>query len=192
MSAHLKGAAVREVLRWYAQAYGQDRVRAAVAAMPPALGAQLDPGDPTLGLLANGWYDVAIVHALLEAIMAPYPAGDRHALIARAAREGVRHSMNGVYKFAVAQIVTPSFYARNIQRLWSMLHDGGRREIVLVGEGRARSRTWDWPGHHPILCEVTIETMCALLEVATGRDVYARRTSCVSEGAAECVADVKW
>lgn len=160
--------------------------------MPPDVAAQLDAGDDALGLIASAWYDVTVVHVMLDAIVAPYPAGDRHVLIKTAAREAVKSSMNGVYKFVVAQIVTPSFYARNIQRLWRMLHDTGSREIQIVREGHAISRTWDWPGHHPLLCEVTIETMCAIFELTGGKEVVARRTQCVSHGASECVADVRW
>lgn len=190
--AKIKGAAIREVVRWYARAHGHRALAQAVASMPAELRSQLDPSDDALGLIASSWYDAAVVHAMLDAIVAPYPAGDRHELIRTAAREAVRTSMNGVYKFVVGQIVTPSFYARNIQRLWGMLHDGGRREIKIVRDGMALSRTWDWPGHHPLLCEVTIETMCAIFELTGAKDVSARRTQCVSHGAPECVAEVRW
>lgn len=160
--------------------------------MPPEIAKQLDPSDDTLGLIASAWYDAEVVHAMIDAVFEPYPAGDRSALIRTAAREAVRTSMNGVYKFVVGQIVTPGFYARNIQRLWRMLHDTGSREITIVKEGHAISRTWDWRGHHPLLCEVTIETMCAIIELTGGKEVVARRTHCVSHGAGECVADVRW
>ncbi len=190
--AKVKGAAIREVVRWYARAHGSDALAAAVAQMPPEIAAQLDPRDEALGLIASSWYDAALVHALLDAIVAPHPAGERHALIRTAAREAVRTSMNGVYRFVVGQIVTPGFYARNIQRLWRMLHDGGSREIVIPRPGQAISRTWDWPGHHVLLCEVTIETMCAIFELTGAKDVSARRTHCVSHGAHECVAEVRW
>jgi hypothetical protein len=190
--AKIKGAAIREVVRWYARTKGRDELGRAVATMPPQFAAQLDPSDDALGLIASNWYDATLVHAMLDAIVGPYPAGDRSALIRSAAREAVKTSMNGVYKFVIAQIVTPSFYARNIQRLWAMLHDGGCREIRIVREGLAISRTWDWPGHHPLLCEVTVETMCAIFELTGRTDVVARRTQCVSHGAHECVAEVRW
>ena len=180
------------MVRWYARTNGRDSLARALALMPPEIARQLDPNDDALGVIASAWYDAAVVHAMLDAIIAPYPAGDRHVLIRSAAREGVRTSMNGVYKFVVGQIVTPGFYARDIQRLWRMLHDTGSREITIVREGHAISRTWDWPGHHPLLCETTIETMCAIFELTGRKDVVARRTHCVSHGASECIADVRW
>lgn len=191
-NAKIKGAAIREVVRWYTRTNGLDRLAHAVRAMPPEIARQLDPNDETLGVIATAWYDAIVVHAMLDAVFGPYPAGDRSALIRTAAREAVRTSMNGVYKFVVGQIVTPGFYARNIQRLWRMLHDTGSREIKIVREGHAVSRTWDWPGHHPLLCEVTIETMCAIFELTGAREVTARRTQCVSHGAHECVAELRW
>jgi len=190
--ARIKGAAIREVVRWYARTNGRERLAQAVTQMPPALAVQLDPNDDALGIIASSWYDAALVHAMLDAIVAPYPAGDRSALLKTAAREAVATSMRGVYKFVIGQIVTPGFYARNIQRLWGLLHDGGSREIRIVRDGLAISRTWNWPGHHPLLCEVTIETMCAIFELTGKRDVVARRTRCVAEGAHECVAEVRW
>lgn len=190
--AKIKGAAIREVVRWYARTNGHEALARSIGAMPPEYARQLDPKDDALGVIASAWYDAALVHAMLDAIVAPYPAGDRHVLLKTAAREAVGTSMNGVYRFVVGQIVTPSFYARNIQRLWRMLHDTGKREIIIVREGHATSRTWDWPGHHPLLCEITIETMCAIFELTGRKDVVARRTQCVSHGAAECVADVRW
>jgi hypothetical protein len=192
VAAKVKGAAIRELVRWYARAHGRAQLEAATRRMPAPLAAQLDPHDDALGIIASTWYDAELVHAMLDAIIAPYPAGDRSALIKTAAREAVQASMNGVYKFVIGQIVTPGFYARNIQRLWAMLHDGGCREIRIVRDGLAISRTWDWPGHHPLLCEVTIETMCAIFELTGKRDVVARRTQCVSQGASECVAEVRW
>jgi hypothetical protein len=190
--AHVKGSAIREIIRWYVRSHGVEGIQRAVRAMPPELAMELDLADEGLGILSSRWYDVRIVHALLDALVAPYPLAERRALLATGAREAVRTSASGVYRFVVAQIVTPGFYARNIQRLWNMLHDGGRREIVIEREGLARSRTWDWPGHHPLMCDVTIETMCAVFELTGREQVVASRLSCVSDGARECLVDVRW
>lgn len=190
--AHVKGAAIREVVRWYARRHGPAAMAELVAQMPPDVVKQLDPSEEALGILASKWYEARVVHALLDGVAVQYPPGERASVLKAAAREAVGTSMSGVYKFVVAQIVTPSFYARNIQRLWRMLHDGGKREIVIDRPGHATSRTWDWPGHHPLLCEIAIETMCAIFELTGCKDVQARRTQCVSHGAHECVAEVRW
>ncbi len=190
--AHVKGAAIREVVRWYARQHGPAAMAELVTHMPADVVAQLDPSEEALGILASKWYEAHVVHALLDAVAAQYAPAERPAILKTAAREAVGTSMSGVYKFVVAQIVTPTFYARNIQRLWRMLHDGGMREIVIDRPGHAISRTWSWPGHHPLLCEITIETMCAILELTGCKDVHARRTHCVAHGAHECVADVRW
>lgn len=179
-------------MRWYVRTHGAGGMERAVRAMPPELAKELDVTDDALGILSSSWYDVRMVHALLDALVAPHPPVERRALLATAAREAVRASSNGVYRFVVGQIVTPSFYARNIQRLWNMLHDTGRREIVIERDGLARSRTWDWPGHHPLMCDVAIETMCAVFELTGREGVVATRRSCVSDGAQECVVDVRW
>jgi hypothetical protein len=188
----IKGSAIRELVRWYARTHGMAGIETAVRAMPQDLAKDLDLSDEALGILSSGWYDVRIVHALLDALVLPFPPAERRALLASGAREAVRASASGVYRFVIAQIVTPGFYARNIQRLWRMLHESGHREILIEREGHARSRTWDWPGHHPLMCDVTIETMCAVFELTGREDVVAIRRSCVSDGARECVVDVRW
>lgn len=191
-ATRIKGSAIRELVRWYSRTHGMDGVHRAVLAMPAELSSELDLADDALGILSSSWYDVRIVHALLDALVAPYPPAERRALIASGAREAVRTSASGVYRFVVGQIVTPGFYARNIQRLWNMLHEGGHREILIERDGVARSRTWDWPGHHPLMCDVAVETMCAVFELTGRQDVVAARRSCVSDGARECVVDVHW
>lgn len=192
MPHRIKGAAVRELVSWYIRDHGADDFRHALEVVPLELKRDLDANEEALGILSSTWYDVRIVHALLDSLVARHPPAERRALLASAAREAVHTSASGVYRFVVGQIVTPGFYARNIQRLWNMLHDSGRREIVIEREGLARSRTWDWPGHHPLLCDVTIETMCAVLELTGRQEVVATRRTCVSDGARECVVDVRW
>lgn len=189
---HIKGAAIRELVRCYVREHGADDLRRAIEALPAELKSDLDLDEEALGILSSTWYDVRIVHALLDALVARHPPAERRTLLATTAREAVHASASGVYRFVVGQIVTPGFYARNIQRLWNMLHDSGQREILIERDGLARSRTWDWPGHHPLLCDVAIETMCAVLELTGREEVVAVRRTCVSDGARECLVDVRW
>jgi hypothetical protein len=192
LSARIKGAAIREVLVWYYGEHGADGVTAVLSVLPDEVRAQLDASDPTLGLKANLWYDARFVHAMLDAFVAPYPPAERGRMIHAATRAAVASSARGVYGVLIRGLVSPALYARHVQKLWRMLHDGGHREIVITAPGVARSRTWDWPGHHPILCEVTGQTIAALFEVMGEQNVVARKLRCISDGASECGYAVTW
>lgn len=189
--SRIKGAAVREFLRWYAQRTSAGDLRDAVASMSPPLRALFDPEADAVGVLPSSWYDSAAVHALIDALFARIAPEDRDAAIREGARFAVAASARGIYRFVLERL-TPEVYCRNIQRLWNMLHDTGEREIAVLEPGRARSTIRDWDGHHPALCRATTETMAAIFEVMGARGVEVERTACVSDGAPECVAVLRW
>ncbi len=43
-----------------------------------------------------------------------------------------------------------------------------------------------WPGHHPLLCWITIYTMAYMFEVMGYKRWSVDRVACVSQGAARC------
>jgi hypothetical protein len=43
-----------------------------------------------------------------------------------------------------------------------------------------------------VLCTITIETMCAVLETMGCKALRWKRTACVSRGAKECVTLLEW
>ena len=187
----IKGAAVREFLRWYSQRRSPEALRAALATLPPDVQELFDPSADGLGLLPSSWYDSRAVHLLLESIVASTPEAELPETIREGARFAIDQSVRGIYRFVLVQL-TPDIYVRQIQRLWRMLHDTGEREIVMLSRSSCRSFTRDWPGHHPVLCAATIESMTAILEILGCRGVRAQRIACVSHGAPECVADLEW
>lgn len=115
-------------------------------------------------MLISSWYDSRIVHALLDGVRAQVPDVEWLAFLRDGTRAGIHASASGVYRWMVRKL-TPELYARNIQRLWNLLHDSGTREIVMTSCASAVSTTRDWTGHHPTLCVIVGEAMAALLEL---------------------------
>lgn len=186
-----KGAVVREFLRWYAREQPRGALRRVWEELPPDAQRELDPEAEALGVLPSTWYEAGLIVALIEAVQRQLgPSSD--AVIAEGVREGIRASAHGIYRWLLHRVVTPEMYARNIQRLWNMMHDTGSREIVITSKTTAVSTTRDWAGHHPVICTSTIEAMAAILELTGCKNVKARRTACVSEGAEACVAEFSW
>jgi hypothetical protein len=166
--------------------------RRLAAAVPRDLADALDPSKDGLGIVASGWYDARIVHALLEAFVGAFPDQELSAITRAASLAGLRSNAGGIYKVVLERLASPGIYARSIQRLWRLLHDTGERTIEIERPGRAVSRIRDWAGHHPMLCVMTNGTMAAMFETMRCRDVRIQRVACVSEGDPECVAIVTW
>src|SRR5262245_60085947 len=98
----------------------------------------------------------------------------------------------GPYRALFELLASPSLYARLIQHGWRQLHTTGHRTMVLPRPGEAESEISNWPGHHPILCDVTAETMAALFRIMLGTHVQVKRVTCVSEGAPTCRSRMSW
>ena len=189
----IKGSAIREVAKWYLRRHGRPGIDAVLDALPPEVRADLVVDDEARGLRANRWYDVRLVHAMLDGLVGPYPPAERARMMHEATRASIDKSMRGIYGFLLGKIVTPELYARNIQRLWRVLHDTGEREITITAPGQATSRTWDWLGHHPLLCELNQQTMSAIFEKMGETDVRVTRVTCVGDDrSGECVYTVTW
>lgn len=192
MSApRIKGAAVREFLRWYVQRTSPEALTRALATLTPGEQSLFDAGAEAIGILPSSWYDARTVHHLIDAIFSTIPEPERAASVRQGARYAVEQGTRGIYRFVLERL-TPDLYMRQIQRLWGMLHDNGEREIVKTGKTSCRSITRAWSGHHPVLCLATVETMAAIFEIMGCHEVRARRVACVSEGAHECVSELEW
>lgn len=189
----IKGAAIREFFAWYERRFGVESVRAMAARVPEELRDALDPDEPIVRILPASWYPASLVHAMLDALAEGRTPLEVDRLAREASREVVKNGMNGVYRFLFPKLVSPEMYARMIPRLWRQLHSTGERSLTIVGEGEADSRIARWPGHHPLLCALTNELMCAIFEAMGCRNVRWERVRCITrDGGGECVSKVTW
>lgn len=189
---HVKGSALTYWVAWYVEHHGAGALMAVAAQIPPEERGDLDPSSPSLGLIPTDWYPSSAVGRLLDGITEGMSDEERAALIRESTAAGVQQAIRGIFQLAFGLLATPERYARYIQRFWSQLHDTGRRRIDLVGPGEASSIIEDWPGHHPILCSVTMETMAAVFRRMGLQEVEVERVECVSEGHPRCRAHVRW
>jgi hypothetical protein len=188
----VKGAALRDFFAWYQEKNGLARVREMALRMPEDLRALLDPDEPFTTILAASWYPSRLVHAILDRVGEGLSEDELRVMLRDANRFVVKRNMNGVYRLFLSKLVTPEMYALAVPRLWGQLHTTGARRMTITSERSAESVVARWPGHHPILCTCTIETMCAIFETMGKREVAWERTACVSRGAKECVTILRW
>lgn len=187
----IKGAGVVPFLRWYCDHFGASRLRQAAEGVPAEHRAHFDPGDPMLGVLASTWYPAAAIHALLDRVLADHP-GQREMLAREGARAIIDATLRGVYRWLFETMMSPERYGRNAQKLFSRYYEPGTMTKEPLGEAGHLSRVRDWPGHHPLLCDMLVHTADYVYTALGCRNVQARRVTCVAEGAAECRFDITW
>ncbi|HEY1691594.1 MAG TPA: hypothetical protein VGG39_05515 [Polyangiaceae bacterium] len=181
----IKGAAIREFLLWHDRKFGHDETRALLTGVPPALLATIEPSQPALGILGASWYPTTLTHPMLDRLAAR--VGNEARDVARDAnRDVVPRMIRGVYRVLFRAVASPELYARHVPRLWRRLHTTGDRTVVLRAPGEAHSTTRDWPGHHPVLCWMTIYTMAYVFEAMGYRQWSVERLACVGHGARAC------
>ncbi|MFO0685339.1 MAG: hypothetical protein U0234_24985 [Sandaracinus sp.] len=192
MTGKIKGTTIREILRWSQRNGGQARLRAAVSKLPPELAALVDPQAEALGALSTTWYPAPLVHGLLEGVFGDLSDEARAHAMREAAHAAVRAVARGVYKLALEKIASPRLLASNIQRLWSLVCDDGKRTMTMPTSTSFLSRTERWSGHGPLLCELLAQNTAAILETMGMRDVVVQRDKCVSRGDACCETRFSW
>jgi hypothetical protein len=181
----IKGAAVRELLLWHDGKYGHEETATLVEGLPPPLLGMLDVARPGLGILGASWYPTALTHPMLDRIAARHGHEGRE-LAREANRDVVPRMIHGIYRMAFRAVASPELYARHVPRLWRRLHTTGDRSMELRDGGEALSIVADWPGHHPVLCWVTIYTMAYVFEAMGYKHWTVDRLACVSHGAPRC------
>ncbi len=189
---HVKGSALAYWLAWYAERHDPSALARIAARIPAEARGDIDPASPTLGVIPTAWYPALAVGQILDGVTEGMSAKERARLIEESTAAGVEQGIRGIFRLAFELLATPERYAKHIQRFWNQLHDTGTRRVEIVGPGEAISIIEDWPGHHPLLCAVTMETMAAVFRRMGLEDVEVVRVECVGAHDERCKAIVRW
>lgn len=192
MAGQMKGAAMREILRWHERNGGREHLRAIGQRLTTELKVHIDLDAEALGILPSVWYPTRLSIEVLDGIFEGVGREKRLAKMREASHAAIRATARGVYRLALAKLATPRVLAGNIQRLWNMLYDDGERTLVLTSETSMTSTTRDWTGHGVVLCELMTENSAAVLETMGSTEVVVDRVSCVGHGATECTTRFHW
>jgi len=192
VAGNIKGAAVREVLRWHERNGGREQLKALGRSLPHGLRVHVDPNAEALGILPSHWYPAPLAHALLDGIFAALPHERRTERMREAAHAAIKVMARGMYRLVLEKLATPRVLSANIQRAWNLLLDDGTRSFVLTSETSVESTTSDWSGHGAMLCELMTENTAAVLETMGLADVQVERAECVAHGASKCVTRFRW
>jgi len=107
----------------------------------------------------------------------------------RAGRFGAEIGLKTVYKFIIA-VLSIDYVLRKAPFMWTRVYDGGHVDVE-PSPNKARIRVTEFPGNVALCARVTgwFETIG---ERAGAKDLRCIHTSCIAEGAAECVWDFVW
>src|SRR5579859_1534486 len=129
----IKGAAIREFVRWYGAQFGDERVTKLAESMPPEFRAMVDPRAPHLGLIASEWYPAGGIHIVLDHMIAGLSAEERERISREGAQAVIHETLHGVYKIFFDLMVSPERYLKNAPKLFSRFFDHGTMQKAATG-----------------------------------------------------------
>jgi hypothetical protein len=188
----VKGSVIRELLVWSLDRSPPGTGQRMLSRMRPEDRSLVDPSRPAMGIISSEWYSSLLVHALLDVMVEGLDREQQRRLAREANAYVVPRLISGTYRALFRRLGTPALYARFIQHAWRQLHTTGERTMFLREPGLADSEVSSWPGHHPALCDCTVETMAELFRIMLQTDVQVIRISCVSEKADSCRTVLRW
>lgn len=190
----IKGAPVRALLDYWAEAHGPGAIAELRERLPRDAARQLalDPHRPGFGVLAGGWYDNSAAGALLEDLLGRVPVGERPALMDAIAYEVMQRTLNGVHKAVFRIVGSPELMRKKGQFFWNQQFDTGEVEIEAVDERHQIHHYRQWTGHHRLLCKLSFCCVRPMFHMMGVSSCVVEPVSCVSHGGGECVAHVRW
>jgi predicted hydrocarbon binding protein len=188
----MKGAAVRAIVAWFAEAYGEPALAKVADLASPELRAYLRVGDPACGVMASGWYETPLVGELLdvlERIACPFDPMEFRGRIGEAI---ARDNVNGVYRALFRLIAAPELLEANSQRVWQTYVDEGTLTVRVRAPDLFEARIRGWSRHHPSVCRTLRPTIEHVLRAVGYRQPAVSRTHCVAQGDGLCAFEVRW
>ncbi|MGD0675196.1 MAG: protein kinase [Polyangiaceae bacterium] len=187
-----KGTAVRAVVAWFTETYGDSAVEQIAKLASPELNACIRFGDPLCGVMASAWYDTPLIGELLdllERVARPVDSADFSSCIGAAI---ARDNVGGVYRALFRLIASPTILAANAHRVWQTYVDEGSLTVHLRGESFFEARIRGWSGHHPTVCRTVRPTIEHVLRTVGYQAPSVSRTGCVGEGDGACAFEASW
>ena len=188
----VKGLSIVELAKGIRREYGADALARMVAALPAPFRHGLRADLENLGILAGTWYPIEILNSLYDQLAADLSAAEQHRLAQTIGKEYVDRLLRGIYRFIFESLMTPERYVAHAQRLWDQGCDTGKLELTQVSPQRVDGRILDWPGHHPLGCEVAHHIGVHIYLAMGCRGVKSRYQCKAQSGADACTGSYFW
>jgi hypothetical protein len=192
VAGRIKGSGIGEFVAWYLTTVDGSRLRKATAALPPEHAALIDPAHERLGLLASRWYPDALIHRLLDVMLAGMSKPEIDDLVQRAAVATVEGMRRGVYKILFSWFLTPERYGKLVQAAWERNYETGRVESTVIGVRRHKGVVVGWESHHWFLCRLNVAVKAEIYRAIGCKGVVIEQRYCRDDGDDACGSIIGW
>jgi len=189
---NIRGAALDDFLAWYGRERDADRLRAAVASLPPALSQSVRWTDGLPRLVPFAWYPCELVHGIIDQLTLGLSDWDRQRLSREAADYVMETTLRGIYRAIYKAIVAPSMLARVSNRVWTLYYDTGTSAVKVESKTAHRGSVTGWRGHHPFLCDVNRYSTEWMYRSLGCDQLVVKQLECVGKGAKCCTTMTTW
>jgi serine/threonine protein kinase len=188
----IKGTALRAAIAWITETQGERALARVAELASPELQSMLRMGDPALGIMASGWYDVQLVGELLDVFEQAVLPSDPATFVAQLADAVARDNVGGVYRALFRLIASPPLLEANAQRVWQTYVDEGTLSVRIVKLGSFVARVRGWSRHNASVCRIVGPLMQQSLRAIGYNALVVERTQCLADGGTQCVFEGNW
>ena len=156
---------------------------------------RLSPPDRAMltGVLPTSLYPAELLTRLDEAIAKVLAQGNTSQLLKDMGRFSAETNLGpGGAQRPYLRPGEVHFFLGNVPRMYSWVHESGRRTYAKTGERSAVICTLDGDPPHPGECLTTAGWLEAGIALSGGRDAAVSETLCRAEGAAHCEFHCSW
>ena len=128
MQGRVKGAAIREFYVFLRQKLGVEELSLRLERLPPEVRDEFDVHHPSLSILPSTWYEMGLVHALLDVTLTDLPEHELDNYIRQGTHRMMKVNMGTRYhQFFFRIFLSPKLYVRHAQKLWNLHFD-----VILI------------------------------------------------------------
>ncbi|MCD6579282.1 hypothetical protein J7L48_07380 [bacterium] len=125
----VKGTAIKNTKEWVKKNYGENKWQEIVEALPQNLQAEMPDGY----VFSGQWYPFKLFETINKIVIDKIGNGDEK-IIFKAAQEGARMNLNGVYKIFM-KMAKPAYVAKKAALLYNQFYNFGKMEVISLKEG---------------------------------------------------------
>lgn len=189
---NIRGAALDDFLAWYGRERDPERLRSAVASLPPGLSQSVRWNEGLPRLVPFAWYPCELVHGIIDQLTLGLSDWDRQRLSREAADYVMETTLRGIYRAIFKAIVAPSMLARVSNRVWTLYYDTGESKVTAESKTVHRGSVTGWLGHHPFLCDVNRYSTEWMYRSLGCNQLVVKQLECVGKGAKCCTTLATW
>lgn len=142
------------------------------------------------GILAIGWYDLALYARLIRQLDATLGRGDQE-LLQPLGRFEAERDISTVYRLFF-RLANPAYAIEKTTEYWNRLHDTGTWQVSRASGTSVVGRLDGWGVVDTALCLELTGYMPRVIELVGGKDATMVHSSCRALGRATCEFELSW